>query len=67
MSKEVGTGGRFDIFLVSGFCMEPFREGKDRLPVYAISWNRSVQNRSFQNIHTRTVPNDSLSLHLSGA
>ena len=48
------------------FCMEPFRVGTDRLPVYTISWNRSVQNPSFQSIHAWTVPNDSLSLHLSG-
>ena len=33
------------------FSMEPFRIGTDRLPVYTISWNRSVQNRSFQSIH----------------
>ena len=48
------------------FCMEPFRVGTDRLPVYTMSWNLSVQNRSFPCFHTRTVPNDSLSLHSSG-
>ena len=25
------------------FYLEPFRVGKDRLPVYMMSWNRSVQ------------------------
>ena len=33
------------------FCMEPFRVGTDRLPVYTMPWNRYVQNRSFQSIH----------------
>ena len=47
------------------FCMEPFRVGTDRLPVYTMSWNRSVQNRSFQNIHALTIPNDSLSFQPS--
>ena len=32
------------------FCMEPFRVGTDRLPVYTMPCNRSVQNRSFQSI-----------------
>ena len=33
------------------FCMEPFGVGTDRLPVYTMPWNRSVQNPSFQSIH----------------
>ena len=33
------------------FCMEPVHIGTDRFPVYTISCNRSVQNRSFQSIH----------------
>ena len=33
------------------FCMEPVRVGTDRFPMYTISWNRSVQNCSFQSIH----------------
>ena len=48
------------------FCVKPFRVGTDRLPVYTISWNRSVQNHFFQSIHALTFPDDSLSLHLSG-
>ena len=36
--------------------MEPFCVGMDWLPVYMMSWNRSVQNHSFQCIHAWTVP-----------
>ena len=48
--------------------MEPFREGTDRLPVYTMTWNRSVQNRSFQ-MHSRSFTHEqfqttaSLSIH----
>ena len=45
-------------------CLEPFRIGTDGLPVCMMSWNRSVQIRSFQSIHALTVPNDSLSLSI---
>ena len=44
------------------FCMEPFRIGTDRLPVYTIY--RSVQNRSFQSItHEQFQTTASLSIH----
>ena len=33
------------------FCMEPFGPGTNRILVYTMPWNRSVQNRSFQSIH----------------
>ena len=35
--------------ILERFCMVP--RGTGRLPVYTTSWNRSVQNRSFQSIH----------------
>ena len=41
--------------------MEAFRVGTERLPVYTMSWSRSVQNYSFPCSHERAVPNDSLS------
>ena len=37
-----------------------FRVGKERCPVYTMSWNRSVQNRFFLCIRTWMVSNYSL-------
>ena len=46
------------------FCMEPFRVGIDRLPVYTMSWNRSVQNRSFPVFtHDQFLKTVSLPIH----
>ena len=37
--------------------MEPFRVGTDRLPVYMMSWNRSVQkvNSVLENIMVENI------------
>ena len=42
--------------ILGRFYMEPFRRGTDRLPVYTMSWNLSVQNRFFPCIHGLVVP-----------
>ena len=46
------------------FCMDPFRVGTDRLPVYTMSWNYPVQNRSFKAFtHEKFQTTASISIH----
>ena len=39
------------------FCMEPFCIGTDRLPVYTISWNRSLHNEKINKKYSSPTQN----------